>query len=66
MGRRGFYSQVKDLISKYNLDILTCMDSRDNTKRALKIIKKISYAQFLENSFGRFFWRNLVVLERQS
>lgn len=46
-GRRGFYNQGTDLISKYNLDILTCMEMT-NLSRALKIIKRIPMPNFLE------------------
>lgn len=37
VGRKGFYSQVRFLISKYNLDI---METRVNSNRARKIIEK--------------------------
>lgn len=41
-GRKGFYSQVKDLISKYNLDMLALTETRVNATRALKNIKGIN------------------------
>lgn len=48
MGKKDFYSQVKDLISRYNPDILTCMETSVNTSRALEIIENISMLSFLK------------------
>lgn len=44
VGRKGFYSQVRLLISKYNLDI---METRVNSNRARNIIEK-SICQILQ------------------
>lgn len=62
--RRGIYSQVRDLISIFNPDILVCMETRVNFGRALKIIKKNYDANFFGNFSVGFFGRDLVLLER--
>lgn len=38
VGRRDFYSEVRDLISKYKSN----METRVNSNRAIRIIKRIS------------------------
>lgn len=64
--RRGIYSQVRDLISIFNPDILVCMETRVNFGRALKIIKKITMPTFLEISPSVFlggiwfFWKDKI------
>lgn len=45
--REGFYSQVRNLILKYDLDFLAFMKTRVNSNRAHKIIE-INVPKFIE------------------
>lgn len=53
-GKAKLYSQVRNLFSKNNPDILTCMETRSKTSRALKIIKRVPMSNFLEIPSLRF------------
>lgn len=47
-GRKSFYSQVKDLLFKYNPYIIVCIGTRLKTNRVHKVIKKVSLPNFTE------------------
>lgn len=47
-GKKGFNSQVRYLISKYDLDILALVETRVNSNRAHKIIERINLPNFVE------------------
>lgn len=41
--RRGFYRKVRDPISKYNPDILDCMETRVNSIVLLRLLKEFLF-----------------------
>lgn len=49
-GHKGFSSQVRFLISKFNLDIFAFMETTVNSNRACKIIGRINWPNFIEIS----------------
>lgn len=46
--RKGLCSQVRFLLSKYNLDIISLMETRVNSKRTHKIIERINLSNLIE------------------
>lgn len=67
IGRKGFYNQVRYLISKYDPDILAFIEARVNSNRARKIIARVNFSILFLNShwgisqegfgyFGKLLW----------
>lgn len=59
VGRKGFYSQAKNLISNYKSNFLALKENRVNASKAHKKIKRINLPYFIEvppEGFYRAIW----------
>lgn len=62
-GRKGFISQIKEIIriyKPYKPDIITLLETKVNSSRATKIIKKLNFNHYKEISpiglMGGIWW----------
>lgn len=68
-GRRGFYSQVRDLLTNHKPDVLMSMGTGFSSNRALVIVKRIHTSNFIEIPPIDFlegfwlFWKDNAVLK---
>lgn len=54
IGRKGFVAQTQYLMSKYNLDILTLMETRVHLNKAHNVIEKLNLHNVVETSPNGF------------
>lgn len=49
-GGGGFKAQLKNLVTEYNPDIITLMDTKVNSNRAQQIIQSLNNSNYVEIS----------------